>query len=69
MAQARSTQREACDLPGTLLEFYQYVPAQREQDSLRFTCKSPISSMGIEKRPSKKYSPKMDVILMVSIND
>jgi hypothetical protein len=35
--QARITQREACDLPGTLLDIYQFVPVQREQDSLRFT--------------------------------
>jgi len=35
--QARITQREACDLPGTPLDIYQFVPVQREQDSLRFT--------------------------------
>jgi hypothetical protein len=35
--QARITQRETCDLPGTLLDIYQFVPAQKEQDSLRFT--------------------------------
>jgi hypothetical protein len=34
--QARITQCEACDLPGTLLDIYQFVPAQREQDSLQF---------------------------------
>jgi hypothetical protein len=37
MAQARITQRETCDLPGTLLDIYQFVPAQKEQDSLRLT--------------------------------
>jgi hypothetical protein len=35
--QARITQHEACDLSGTLLDIYQFVPAQRKQDSFRFT--------------------------------
>ena len=43
-AQALFTQREACDLPGTLLDIYQFVPAQREQDSLRFIWLSHIRS-------------------------
>jgi len=51
------------------LKWFTLYAAETAQVSFRFTCKSSISGMGIEETSIQEINPKMDVILMVSIND